>query len=208
LNIGSGLSCGEHWENVDCSLSLRFSKLPLIGKLLARLFKFPNWPKGTVYGDILSDSLVPAGSCSLVFVSHVLEHLSFSDSRYALRNIYKFLRPRGVLRIIVPDLEVCIRNYIQRRDMNDEKAVELLMRELGMGMTGSRRTLLSRLRDAFGNSRHQWMYDKHSLEALLMEAGFKELRLSDYGVWSHEIFSEVEERGRSVNSITYEAYKN
>lgn len=207
LNIGCGLSHGNGWVNVDGSFSLLLTKIALIGKPLAKIANFPRWPEETYYGDILSENLFPENSCTLIFSSHVLEHLSFVDAKLALRSFYKYLKPGGIIRIIVPDLEKCIINYIESLKDNDNNAANLLMEKLGIGMSVSRKSLITRLKAAFSNSKHQWMYDKYSLEALLIESEFSGPRLLNYGNWSDQRFAEVESEERHVNAICMEAYK-
>ncbi len=51
-------------------------------------------------------------SFDLVYHSHVLEHFSKNDAVKLLGECYRVLRPGGVLRIAVPDLERIARSYI------------------------------------------------------------------------------------------------
>jgi predicted SAM-dependent methyltransferase len=207
LNIGCGLSCGKNWRNIDSSPPLRMAKLPVIGKKLVQILRLPQWPDGVRHGDIMGSNLLPDNSCALIFASHVLEHLSLHDARLALKNIFRLLQQGGTLRIIVPDLAVCVNNYIRRRENQENNAAHSLMEELGMGLRESRTSLSARLKSALANSRHQWMYDRYSLQALLVETGFIRVRLSDYGQWSDERFAEVEEKTRLIDAVCFEAQK-
>ena len=49
----------------------------------------------------------------LVYHSHVLEHLSPSDGQRLIRQCARVLKPGGILRIVVPDLEQITRLYLQ-----------------------------------------------------------------------------------------------
>ena len=207
LNVGCGLSCGKSWKNIDSSPSLRISKIPVLGKVVSKFCNIPTWPQEVIYGDVISGDMAPENSCELIFASHVLEHLSFYDARHVLRNFFRILKPGGTLRIIVPDLEVCVNNYIRRKANHECNAGNSLIEELGMGLNVSRESFLSRLKSAFANSRHQWMYDRSSLILLMEEAGFKEVHLSEYGQWSDSRFAELEEKNRFHNAICFEANK-
>lgn len=62
----------------------------------------------------------------VIYSSHVLEHLSRSAGQLLIRNCYKKLKPGGVLRIVVPDLENVCREYLNILDnitenKNDKK---------------------------------------------------------------------------------------
>lgn len=207
LNIGYGLSFGKNWINIDSSPSLLITKFPLIGKTIAKALKLPKWHNNVIYGNILARRLLPKDTCQLIYMSHVLEHIPYDDARLAMKNIYIFLSSKGIFRIIVPDLEICVGNYIERLLLQSHEAANLFMKELGIGMVDSRKNILKRFKDAFANSRHQWMYDKYSLEMLLRETGFIEIKLSKYGEWSDPRFAEIEEGSRMVNSICFECKK-
>jgi predicted SAM-dependent methyltransferase len=52
----------------------------------------------------------------LVYHSHVLEHLTCIDAEHFLYECYRILRPGGIIRIVVPDLENIIGEYIHLLD--------------------------------------------------------------------------------------------
>src|SRR3989442_7962506 len=105
LNVGCGLSVGQNWVNIDASYSLLLSRIPAMGKIIAKAFTFPPWPKSIMYGDIVRGLKIPKSSCQLIFASHVVQHLSERDALCALGSIYPYLSPAGVFRGTVPDLE-------------------------------------------------------------------------------------------------------
>jgi SAM-dependent methyltransferase len=56
---------------------------------------------------------LPDRSARYVFVSHLLEHLFHPvQSGYLLAEIRRVLMPGGVARIVVPDIEQCLRAYV------------------------------------------------------------------------------------------------
>lgn len=207
LNIGCGLSRGDSWMNVDTSPSLLLSKIPTVGRPLARQLKAPDWPTEVKYGNVLCENLLPEASCRLIFASHVLEHMSMIDARKALNNLHRFLMPGGIFRIIVPDLEACVKRYIERCAQNDATAAEMFLEETGIGLKESRATIFARLRAAFANSRHQWMYDRYSLERILKETGFTAITPSEFGNWSDPRFGEIEDPQQQVFTVCFEATK-
>ncbi|MBL8890402.1 MAG: methyltransferase domain-containing protein [Planctomycetaceae bacterium] len=52
------------------------------------------------------------GQYDMVYHSHVLEHLTPADGQRLIEECYRVLKPGGVLRIVVPDLEYIARSYI------------------------------------------------------------------------------------------------
>jgi hypothetical protein len=211
LNVGCGLSFGQRWINIDSSYSLRLSRIPIIGKLMTRISSFPTWPASVVCGDIVKGLRIPHCSCQLIFASHVLEHLSEQDFYRALENLYSYLCPGGFLRCIVPDLETYAREYIQRLSNSDAKvsteANTYFLTNANMGVQTRRNHFMGRAREALSNSRHQWMWDRPSLEKALGQTGFRNVRFRKYGEWVDDRFREVEDRGRHLDSICAEAQK-
>lgn len=51
-------------------------------------------------------------SCDAVYAAHVLEHLTPGEARRLVAEIHRVLRPAGIVRIVVPDLEGIARAYL------------------------------------------------------------------------------------------------
>lgn len=209
LNIGCGNSPAEGWLNIDSSPHLRASKVPIVGSMVLRQAKNKDGIRRAVYGDIVHGLKLQSGSCELVFASHVLEHLTVTDFDKALDNIYAYLRPGGILRVIVPDLRYYIERY--RSDCEDEAlASEAALRFMtlsGVAGVGSRNTLSARMREALSNRRHQMMWDEASLTAALARHGFKEIHTCRYRDWGDGRFATVEAEALHERSICLEATK-
>src|SRR4051794_19768955 len=128
VQYGCGWSAPSGWRNFDASPTLRFERLPVVGRLYTKnRFRFPV---GVEYGDIVKGLPVEPATCSGVYCSHVLEHLSLACFHTALRNTQKILRVGGIFRFVVPDLEDAALQYI-RNPATD--AALVFMRETGLG---------------------------------------------------------------------------
>ena len=110
VQYGCGLTAPPSWTNFDASPTLRLQKLPVLGAVLTR--GGPRFPKHVLYGDIVRGLPIEPASCVAVYCSHVLEHLPREDLRAAVRNTLGHLRPGGVFRCVVPDLEHMAREYL------------------------------------------------------------------------------------------------
>ena len=209
VNIGAGLSCGKSWLNFDSSLTLRISKFPLLGRVLNKLLRLPCWPAAVCYGDIVKGLPIKNDSCQLVFSSHAFEHLSFSDFERALGNVYKYLKSGGVFRVIVPDLEAYARNYLKQLEGDGDKssAASDFLRASGLGCEKTRVVFGSRFAEALANSRHQWLWDRHSLIKKLQEHEFTNIKICQYSEWSDPLFAEVEDRARHQDAVCLECEK-
>jgi predicted SAM-dependent methyltransferase len=55
-------------------------------------------------------------SCDLVYHSHLLEHLPYDAAPVFMKECFRVLKPGGIIRVVVPDLEVICRLYLQKLD--------------------------------------------------------------------------------------------
>ena len=197
-HIGCGYTVGKSWLNYDSSLIALIDQIPLLNKFF-RLNKI-KFPKGIKYGNILKNKLCEENAAENIFCSHVLEHVTYEESKKILNNIYYMLKVGGNFRIVVPSLEVRINEYLEKNDAN------LFMESLGCVEKNENLNLIKKLRFLFGNSRHKWMYDEKSLYNLLKNQGFKNIRSCEFGDSGIDVFSEVERKDRFIeNNEKYRA---
>jgi len=90
LNIGCGASYHPAWVNIDVQ---------------------PAAP-GILRHDAAKPLPFPDGSFDACYSSHVLEHLRLEDAPLFLTETRRVLKPGGVLRVVVPDLEGIARAYL------------------------------------------------------------------------------------------------
>jgi SAM-dependent methyltransferase len=194
IQYGCGLSCPDGWINFDASPTLRLQQLPVLG----RFFRGGTtvFPANARYGDIVKGLPVPDNSADGIFASHVLEHLSLADFWFALCNTFRLLKPGGIFRLIVPDLEARARIYLQKLESGDVDANTWLMRTAGIGVERRDHSLEGIARLVLGNSAHLWMWDEKSMAAALYEAGFVDVRRCHCNDSTDAAFRLVEDPGR------------
>jgi hypothetical protein len=100
----------------------------------------------------------------------------------------------GVIRVVVPDLELLARRYVAAMDRIQEPGAVDRREQAVCGMIDqmvvrtpaarARRPLLVRLAEhlligdtARSGELHRWMYDRFSLEDVLRRAGFRQLKV-------------------------------
>jgi SAM-dependent methyltransferase len=108
LNIGCGKRYHKDWVNID--INPRSKEVRKVNIL-----------KGLPYKDNYFDA---------VYHSHVLEHLPKDRAEGFIKECYRVLKPGGILRVVVPDLENIVREYLKclghYRDNYDWIMLELL----------------------------------------------------------------------------------
>lgn len=194
VQFGCGLCAPHGWRNFDASPRLRMEKYPGIQYLI----RPPLFPSNCEYGDIVKGLPLAPGSCDVLYSSHVLEHLCLADLRVALKNAYTLLKPGGIFRSVVPDLEVAAKNYLTS---GAEDRASVFLKATSLGKVKRERSLVGFLREMIGNSVHLWMWDYVGLEAELRGAGFVDIRRASFGDTNDEMIGRVENSGRWQDAV-------
>jgi len=189
----------DSWINFDASPTLRFERIPIFGRLYTK--NESRFANATRYGDIVRGLPIPDGSARYIYCSHVLEHPSPDDCLTALKNTRRVLTEGGVFRMVLPDLESMVNQYLNN---SSATAASEFMRATGLGETRRPRGLGGFLARWLGNSAHLWMYDFNSLANYLEEAGFTNIRRAEFNDSAHAEFKEVELYARWENCLGVE----
>lgn len=202
VQYGCGLSAPRGWLNFDSSPSLILGKIPVFKYFLKKYI--PPFPKNVKYGDIVRGLSIKNESVKGVYASHVLEHLALEDFRIALNNTYNILTKGGVFRLVVPDLEWCVKEY-------ETNPLEIrsykFMEDAHLGLLKRERGLIALLRNMMGQSTHLWMWDYTSMKLELEKAGFKNIRRASFNDSTEPKFKDVEDEGRFINCLAVECSK-
>jgi predicted SAM-dependent methyltransferase len=91
LNLGCGERVHPDWVNID----------------------FVAAAPGVRAHDLRKGIPYPDESFDVVYHSHVLEHFQKKSAHGFLRECYRVLRPGGILRVALPDLEQIVRGYLE-----------------------------------------------------------------------------------------------
>jgi SAM-dependent methyltransferase len=175
INLGCGLSVAPGWINLDNSPNARLVKYPLLRWGLWKLGVLSNfhyavqWPESITIVDLRKPLPFADGTIDYVYSSHFLEHLSVDDARRLLREVFRVLKRGGLMRIVVPDLALGVRQYVTALETNphDTQAAPTFLNWLQLSRPG--------LRDP-----HLWMYDAPSLSAMLGEIGFARTAVCEF----------------------------
>lgn len=91
LNIGCGSVFHSSWTNIDIEPS-------------SPKVKACDITKGLPYSDAEFDAC---------YSSHLLEHLNKAEAEKLIKECFRILKPQGVIRVVVPDLENIVINYLK-----------------------------------------------------------------------------------------------
>jgi SAM-dependent methyltransferase len=167
LNLGCGSTTPPGWENVDYAIGARFAKLPGFGFLNRRLgWVRLDWSAAIRIHDLRRPFPWPDASADAVYSSHTFEHLSRAEGERFLREVFRVLKPGGLLRLVVPDLAHIVAEYVAGRIAAD-RFLDALHVAYGNGRGGWKGRL-----DPFIAFPHKCMYDESALLARVRAEGF------------------------------------
>ena len=201
VQFGCGLSNPVGWLNYDSTPSLFVRSIPLsaqAAKVASKVLgnRSPSLSlilnnvahNNAVYGDVVKGLPCSGGSVDLLYASHVLEHLPLKEFRVALRECRRILKNGGVFRLVVPNLEYFVQQYLS--SCSSTKSIDFCL-ATGMGSECFSNPL-SRIR---GDS-HHIMFDVATMMSELRKAGFTNVRQAYHGDSEFEEFLEVEDKAR------------
>lgn len=197
VQYGCGFSAPDGWTSFDASPTLRFERIPVIGKLYTK--NGTRFPEAVRYGDIIKGLPLAPNSVARLYASHVLEHLSYQDALQALRHSFDVLQPGGRFRLIVPDLHERTKRYLAAAENQSPAAAHDFMRSSYLGAESRSRSLAGRIQEMLGNSRHLWMWDEASMAEALRNAGFVNIRRASFGDSGDTAFAAVEAEDRFIS---------
>lgn len=203
VQYGCAFSAPEGWVNFDSSPTMRFERVPLIGRLYTK--NATRFPPSVKYGDVVAGLPVESASCRGVYASHVLEHLCLDDCRAALRETLRLLADGGIFRLVVPDLRVYAETYVAAAAAGQTGAAIAFLEGTGLGIRSQSHTPWGLARKLLGNSAHQWMWDEPALRAELVSAGFSDIRRAQLGDSGDPMFDRAEDPERFVDACAMEA---
>jgi len=138
----------------------------------------------TILGDA-SNIPLDDKSCSVVFCSHVFEHIPHYKLEQILVEFNRVLEKNGTVRILTPDLYVVAKAYVEKDKEMFDKLIsedENVRTDLGLGGSfmnfiispGQDTALFNKsLTEFIGGYAHLYLYDFEMLKTLFEKYGFK-----------------------------------
>jgi predicted SAM-dependent methyltransferase len=193
LNIGCGTSGIPGWCNIDNSPTIPLSRIPF-GQ---RVFRTPAWPRDVRRVNVVRGLPFANNSVRYIYSSHLLQSLTYDQSLELLKEGLRVLQSGGVLRIVVPDLERVVKEYL---DDPRPLASHHLLKRLSI-KTSTTRALLGRAQG------YEQMFDSRSLSHLFLEAGFTNPEVCGFKRSRIPDIDAVELEQRKGESLYVEALK-
>lgn len=171
------------------------------------LYANPNQVEGTI---LLNHDLrlgIPAapGSLDAVYHSHLLEHLTYPEGLEFLQRCYDALKPGGIHRLLMPDLEAFAKAYVSNDSLLLDKYKEHVLSD-GPDIYQTKAAVFMGM---LHNHGHQCGYDWETLKWALERIGFRKIRRTLFQESDLPDIKEIEVYSplRALESLCVECYK-
>jgi predicted SAM-dependent methyltransferase len=175
LNVGCGPNVHKEFVNIDYS-----------------------WKPGIeLCWDITKGLPFKGRSIQGIYTEHCLEHLRFPDCLNIIEEFRRILRPKGSVRIVVPDAELYLNLY--HRAMAGE-AVHFPYQDTEV----AEQTPLMVVNEVFRSHGHHYAYDSNTLGLMLGRAGFSDIHKETFG-HGRDPYLLIDSEHRAIESLYMEA---
>lgn len=137
------------------------------------------------------------GTFQYVFSEHHIEHLSYYEGLFTLKECYRVLEPGGVLRIATPSLEALIGLHTPNPDPLQQRYIRFITDTFFPGTLVYNAAFV--INNAFRNWGHQFLYDHATLQGAMGEVGFVDIVPAPPGESAHEQLRGLEKHGQFIN---------
>ncbi len=188
LNLGAGPHIKEGWLTADA-------------------FK----PEADIYLNVTRRLPFKDNSWDLIYSEHMLEHIHTDKVPLLLSEIHRILKPGGLFRVTVPDLEIHATNYVNKNTEFFKPIVDKYQARLDKQknkywlIRSNGGAFMSRAVQRF--YRHRWMYDFDTLGSCLREVGFSECIKQSCGNSKIEAAAQMDRPDRAFETLYIDAVK-
>jgi hypothetical protein len=197
MNFGCGPFAPPGYLNVDGSLTVLVAHLPVPAVLCGAKRNYVRAIRaGRVKYGIASRLRVGEATLDGFYASHVLEHVPRKQCIELLRRVRTWLKPTGLLRVVLPDLRLLIDKY-----MHGEIDADLFVSKMHTAIDG-----MSAWKVILSRDFHRWMYDSTSFTSILKNLDYTEIRLCQCAQSALPEFAELDRLiGKESQSFYVEA---
>jgi SAM-dependent methyltransferase len=202
LQIGAGTNPLPGWLNTDLEPTTEDVLLLDATKTLP-------------FGDAIFD---------YVFSEHMIEHITYKDGLFMMKEVFRVLKPDGKVRIATPDAKKIVGLFSKNKTEEQKEYIQMVVTEI-MGLYSPQRSELQKRRpewdidcehvrryfpniaedgvcfivnQLFRGFGHKHLYDENSMLALMLEAGFTNIQSYHPGASDDAYLQGIESHGELI----------
>lgn len=134
----------------------------------------------TIKADLCEPLPIEDDTYDLIYISHVLEHIPWYDVPEVLKELYRILKPNGVIEVWVPDMDKIIMGYLSPNVIDLDYFRPLTKDIKDPAVWFCYRTYCYSINKGKEEGRfHKGCFNSRLLFRRLEEAGFKDIKFLD-----------------------------
>jgi hypothetical protein len=171
LNLGCGSAGMPGCINIDRNPLVLLARIPIPSRFFGRRREFIEAIRlQNVRFGFARTVRMPNASLDGFYASRLLEHLALDQCKWLMERALDWLKPNGVLRVVLLDMRRLAKQYIAHQITADR----FIQRT---GMPSDSRCWWSII---FGRGLMRWLYDSDSFRTMLLALGYRDLRVCTY----------------------------
>jgi len=197
LHLGCGIIFLKNYLNIGYWTNMESNKI----------YSNPNGVPDTVLLNYDLNNGIPVSdnSVDVIYHSHMIEHLTYSEGIKFLKECFRSLKIGGTMRVLAPDLELFAKKYIEKDNFFFRKYYEEALSKEKIHYPTNGSIFMGMLH----NHGHKMGYDFETLYSMLEEIGFKKINKTMFQESILEDIKEIEPYSplRAAESLCLECIK-
>lgn len=133
-----------------------------------------------------------------IFTEHMVEHITFPEACFMLKECYRVLKPGGVIRVSTPNLGFLIDLYQNPEDPLHRSYIEQSTQRYFTQPTPAMDTVV--INNFFRDWGHRFIHDAKSLQYVLKQAGFSTITRCTVGESTHSALANLEQHDKEIGT--------
>ncbi len=163
-----------------------------------------------VYMDATQKFPFPDQSMDYIFSEHMIEHISYEDAHFMLKECFRVLKPGGKIRIATPNLERLCEVVLNPNNPVNKTYIQHYSDRFQLPENPT--FVLNKL---FYSFHHKFLHTESTLKSLLENSGFQDFSMKEVNESNDENLLNIEQHWHElgevpnrVETIVVEAVKN
>ena len=149
----------------------------------------------TIYMDATEHFPFKSDTLDFIFTEHMVEHITFDQGAFMLKECFRTMKTGGIIRISTPDLDKTIQRL--KDPSEDDRQYIVFYTDKFYGKSYPKLGALQ-VNKLFYGFHHRFIHNYDSLKYLLEQSGFKDIKLCEVGSSEHASLNILEQHGKEL----------
>ena len=149
----------------------------------------------TIYMDATQQFPFDSDSLEYIFTEHMIEHITFDQGEFMLKECFRTLKAGGTIRISTPDLDKAMQRI---KDPTEEDRAYISFYTNKFYGENYPKLAALQVNKLFYGFHHRFIHNYNSLQYLLEQTGFTNIKRCEVGNSEHSPLNNLEQHGKEL----------